>query len=198
MVSAGDDDHLGWNQMDHRKYLLYSGTFLFGLDLAMYPIDLLKTRQQFDLSKNTSDRSILRLFQHVWQGEGMRGLYRGVAVTSIGGVPGSLTYFGCYEYTKAWLETRLHHQRGSNMPHAGDVWLVNLVAGFVADATSLILHTPADVISQRLMVATHARDVDIHAQAPRSVEMRGIVRSILHQEGLRGKTGVLVDWDALR
>eukprot|EP00045_Choanoeca_perplexa_P003003 m.28184 g.28184 ORF g.28184 m.28184 type:complete len:340 (+) comp11812_c0_seq1:99-1118(+) len=183
---AGGDDHLGWYQLDHRKYLLYSGTFLFGMDVLIYPIDLLKTRQQFDLSKDASERSIYRLFKQVWHGEGIRGLYRGVAVMSVGSVPGSLTYFGCYEYSKAWLETKLHQQRGSNQPRPSDVWLINLAAGFVGDAASLVLHTPADVISQRLMVATHSRAVDTHAPTPRSVEVHGVVRSILHQEGARG------------
>ena len=184
---VGNDDHLGWDQLDHRKYLLYSGVFLFGLDLVIYPIDLLKTRQQFDLSKNTSERSIYRIFQQVHRAEGVRGLYRGVVAKSVGSVPGSLTYFGCYEFTKAWLETRLHRQRDSDIPRPADVWLVNLAAGFAGDLASLVFSTPADVIGQRLMVATHARAVDVHAQAPRSLDMYGIVRSILYQEGPRGR-----------
>ena len=128
-----EEDEIGWDRLDAKRYLTFSGAFLFSLDALMYPIDFLKTRQQFDLSKNAADRSIHSIFKAVYRNEGPIGFYRGFLANTVGAFPGQLVYFSCYEYVKAAGEAQLKFMRGSDESKFYDVWIINLSAGFAGD-----------------------------------------------------------------
>lgn len=118
--------------------------------IVVYPYELIKTRQQImapnaPCNQQGTFEQILRLRQE----RGLCALYRGFTWNVLGGIPSEVAYY--VGYTKAknvMLETSV----GKRHPSA-----VYLAAGAMADALSVFLWVPADVVSQRLqLVGTSA------------------------------------------
>lgn len=183
------DENIGWQQLEPRAYALYSAAFGVALETAVYPLDVLKTRQQHDL--RAVPRSITSISREVWAREGLRGLFRGYLANSLGSWPGQVVYYGGFELSKDALTRLLDRQRGadSGQPASGmQLAAVSLAAGFVADVTCMVVHSPADTVSQRLMVATYVRDQD-RPDMKRRFRIRDVVRDVIEEEGFRGESG---------
>ncbi len=99
--AAGDDRDVNWQQLEPRTYALYSAVFGVAIETAVYPLDVLKTRQQHDL--RAVPRSVWSIFTEIWHTEGARGLFRGYLANSIGSWPGQVVYYGGFELSKHWL-----------------------------------------------------------------------------------------------
>mmetsp|Transcript_37315 Transcript_37315/g.90902 ORF Transcript_37315/g.90902 Transcript_37315/m.90902 type:complete len:339 (+) Transcript_37315:46-1062(+) len=133
------DVHIGRLACLTTIYSLAEGTLT-------YPYDVVKTRQQIAVagspaSQLTTASHILRLFQEA----GFRGLYRGFGCNVLGGIPSEVAYYVGYTQAKAaMLSTPLGRQNPS---------AVYLIAGAMSDVLSVLLWVPADLISQRLMIA---------------------------------------------
>ena len=70
-------------------------------DLLMHSIDTVKTRQQGDPHMPSKYGSLSSTYIKIFRQEGFRrGLYSGVVPALLGSFPGTLIFFGAYEYSK--------------------------------------------------------------------------------------------------
>ena len=162
---------------------------------VVYPYELVKTRQQVVVGRGAADgaasapilarSSTIEYLRHLHRLGGARELYRGFSWAAAGGVPAEVLYFVGYTQAKqALLQTRA----GRRNPSA-----VYLAAGAFADALSVLVSVPTDIISQRLQLQGMRR-VDPaarpwHAMLTNQQDQRTgaqIVQSILRREGVGG------------
>ena len=73
----------------------------------------------------------------------VRGLYRGLGVTLVGGIPATAIYLNTYDYAKAILLEK----ESALSPFA-----VFFAAGMVAEALSCLVFVPVDVMKERMQV----------------------------------------------
>mmetsp|Transcript_9975 Transcript_9975/g.36460 ORF Transcript_9975/g.36460 Transcript_9975/m.36460 type:complete len:346 (-) Transcript_9975:90-1127(-) len=117
--------------------------------LAMYPVDTIKTHMQ---AQSTSTQAhalgrkphMLRAAKSILRREGLRGLYRGIGPVAASAGPAHAVYFSAYEAAKS----SLGRYAPNNSP------LVPAAAGAVATIAADSMMTPADVIKQRLQLAS--------------------------------------------
>ncbi|KAL8826629.1 MAG: hypothetical protein Q9170_007330, partial [Blastenia crenularia] len=111
-------------------------------DLLMHSIDTVKTRQQGDPHIPSKYTSLSSSYVKIFRQEGIRrGLYGGVTPAFLGSFPGTLIFFGCYEYTKRHLiDAGLHHS------------LAYLASGLVADLAASVVYVPSEVLKTRLQL----------------------------------------------
>ena len=70
-------------------------------DLLMHSIDTVKTRQQGDPHTPSKYGSLSSAYVKIFRQEGFRrGLYSGVLPAFLGSFPGTIIFFGSYEYSK--------------------------------------------------------------------------------------------------
>lgn len=70
-------------------------------DLLMHSIDTVKTRQQGDPHIPPKYGSLSSTYVKIFRQEGFRrGLYSGVVPAFLGSFPGTIIFFGAYEYSK--------------------------------------------------------------------------------------------------
>ena len=70
-------------------------------DLLMHSLDTVKTRQQGDPHVPSKYPSMMRAYSTIMRQEGIRlGLYGGVTPAMLGSFPGTLIFFGTYEWSK--------------------------------------------------------------------------------------------------
>ncbi|KAL8899320.1 MAG: hypothetical protein Q9207_006258 [Kuettlingeria erythrocarpa] len=111
-------------------------------DLLMHSIDTVKTRQQGDPHIPSKYTSLSSSYAKIFRQEGVRrGLYSGVTPAFLGSFPGTLIFFGCYEYSKRHLiDAGVHNS------------LAYLASGFVADLAASIVYVPSEVLKTRLQL----------------------------------------------
>ena len=80
-------------------------------DMLMHSIDTVKTRQQGDPHIPPKYNSLSSTYAKIFRQEGIRGgLYSGVTPAFLGSFPGTVIFFGVYEYSKRHLiDAGLHH-----------------------------------------------------------------------------------------
>jgi hypothetical protein len=70
----------------------------------MHSLDTVKTRQQGDPSFPPKYTSMTSSYATIYRQEGFfRGLYGGVTPALLGSFPGTVIFFGTYEFTKRWM-----------------------------------------------------------------------------------------------
>lgn len=80
-------------------------------DLLMHSIDTVKTRQQGDPHIPPRYTSLASTYSKIFRQEGIRrGLYSGVTPAFLGSFPGTVIFFGVYEYSKRHLIDAGVHQ----------------------------------------------------------------------------------------
>ena len=73
-------------------------------DLLMHSLDTVKTRQQGDPHIPPRYTSMSSTYATIFKQEGFRrGLYSGVTPAFLGSLPGTVIFFGAYEYSKRHL-----------------------------------------------------------------------------------------------
>lgn len=77
----------------------------------------------------------------IWK-DGVAGLYKGLPIALVGGVPGAFLYFGTYEL---WKKHTLEYTYLQDRP-----FLSYLSAGMFAELVACLLFVPIDVIKERL------------------------------------------------
>ncbi|KAL8993827.1 MAG: hypothetical protein Q9169_006055 [Polycauliona sp. 2 TL-2023] len=111
-------------------------------DLLMHSIDTVKTRQQGDPHLPPKYTSLSSSYVKILRQEGVRrGLYSGVTPAFLGSFPGTLIFFGCYEYSK-------RHLIDMGMNHS----LAYLASGFLADLAASVVYVPSEVLKTRLQL----------------------------------------------
>ncbi|OAA59055.1 Mitochondrial carrier domain protein [Niveomyces insectorum RCEF 264] len=76
----------------------------------------------------------------IWQGEGIRGLYRGLGPIIMGYLPTWAVWFTVYNKSKLWMGERYHN-----------TFVINFWSSIVAGASSTVVTNPIWVIKTRLM-----------------------------------------------
>ncbi|KAL9114510.1 MAG: hypothetical protein Q9227_001591 [Pyrenula ochraceoflavens] len=111
-------------------------------DLLMHSLDTVKTRQQGDPHMPPKYTTMSSSYTTIFRQEGIRrGLYGGVEAAMLGSFPGTVIFFGAYEYCK-----RNMLDRGINPS------VSYLTAGFIADFAASVVYVPSEVLKTRLQL----------------------------------------------
>ena len=111
-------------------------------DILMHSLDTVKTRQQGDPHFPPKYTSLSDSYAKIFKQEGFRrGLYGGFTAAMLGSFPGTVAFFGVYEYTKRYLL-----DRGLNAS------VTFLSAGFIADLAASVVYVPSEVLKTRLQL----------------------------------------------
>lgn len=110
--------------------------------MLMHSLDTVKTRQQGDPNFPPKYTSMGSSYSTIFRQEGFfRGLYGGVTPAFFGSFPGTVIFFGVYEFTKRQM---LDHRINANIAY--------LSGGFFADLAASIVYVPSEVLKTRLQL----------------------------------------------
>ncbi|KAM0563335.1 hypothetical protein ACHAPJ_001053 [Fusarium lateritium] len=111
-------------------------------DLLMHSLDTVKTRQQGDPHVPSKYTSLGQSYYTIWRQEGIRrGLYGGWIPALGGSFPGTVMFFGTYEWSKRFL-----------IDHGVQQHVSYLTAGFLGDLAASIVYVPSEVLKTRLQL----------------------------------------------
>ncbi|KAL6236770.1 hypothetical protein BDW75DRAFT_206030 [Aspergillus navahoensis] len=111
-------------------------------DMLMHSLDTVKTRQQGDPHIPPRYTSMTSSYATIYRQEGLlRGLYGGVTPALMGSFPGTLIFFGVYEFTKRKM---LDAGINANVAY--------LSGGFFADLAASVVYVPSEVAKTRLQL----------------------------------------------
>ncbi|KAL5824270.1 hypothetical protein ACOSQ3_020333 [Xanthoceras sorbifolium] len=165
-----------WQMLDKWKFFIHGAALFSGVSAALYPVVVLKTRQQVGRCRV----SCVETAASVMRSEGFRGLYRGFGTSLTGTIPARALYMAALEVTKSevgGLAVRL------GCPEATAAAAANAVGGLSAAVAAQLVWTPVDVVSQRLMVCNsndsncrYANGIDACKKIIRNDGVRGLYR----------------------
>ncbi|XP_060173641.1 uncharacterized protein LOC132604237 [Lycium barbarum] len=136
---------IDWEMLDKSKFFFLGAALFSGVSGALYPIVVLKTRQQV----MSTQIPCLKMAVSMLRNEGYRGFYRGFGTSLTGTIPARALYMGALEMTKSNVGT-VTVQLGFS--EASGSAIANAAAGLAAAMAAQLVWTPVDVVSQRLMV----------------------------------------------
>ncbi|RYP39464.1 hypothetical protein DL767_002198 [Monosporascus sp. MG133] len=111
-------------------------------DMLMHSLDTVKTRQQGDPHFPPKYTSLGSSYYTIWRQEGVRrGLYGGWLPAMMGSFPGTVLFFGTYEWSKR------HMLDYGIQPHVS-----YLTAGFLGDLAASVVYVPSEVLKTRLQL----------------------------------------------
>jgi len=113
--------------------LIAGGLAGTSVDLALFPIDTIKTRLQ-------SPHGFLAA-------GGFRGVYRGVVAAAAGSSPGAALFFGTYETMKPVICNIQHSCLGHSMSSPA---LTHIVAASVGEVAACLVRVPTEVIKSKM------------------------------------------------
>ncbi|CAI9093763.1 OLC1v1029324C1 [Oldenlandia corymbosa var. corymbosa] len=189
-LSAAEDDsaseiHLpadiDWEMLDKSKFFFLGAALFSGVSAALYPIVVLKTRQQVMVNEVPCFKMAISILKN----EGFRGFYRGFGTSLTGTIPARALYMGALEMTKSNVGSATV-QLGMSEASASAV--ANAAAGLSAAMAAQLVWTPVDVVSQRLMVQGSCMNGHSGNAVTLKTYSGGIdaFRRILHSDGVRG------------
>ncbi|XP_022150032.1 solute carrier family 25 member 44-like [Momordica charantia] len=169
-----------WQMLDKSKFFFLGAALFSGVSASLYPMVVLKTRQQVAHSQLSCLRTAFSLVRL----EGFRALYRGFGTSLMGTIPARALYMGALEVTKSYVGTATVRV---GFPEATAATMANAAAGLSAAMAAQLVWTPVDVVSQRLMVQGRYNPTAPNA-ASSAHYINGIdaFRKILNTDGLRG------------
>ncbi|KAG8461061.1 hypothetical protein KFE25_003630 [Diacronema lutheri] len=103
------------------------------VDLALFPIDTLKTR--------------LQSADGFWKSGGFRGVYTGVSAAAAGSMPGAALFFGTYTLAKGEL-----HQLSPSTPDP----VIHMTAASMGEVAACIVRVPTEIVKQRMQAGRYA------------------------------------------
>ncbi|XP_074382014.1 uncharacterized protein LOC141723943 [Apium graveolens] len=168
---------IDWHMLDKSKFFFLGAALFSGVSVALYPIVVLKTRQQVSLSQVSCITNAFSIFRH----EGLCGLYRGFGTSLVGTIPARALYMTALEVTKSNVGTATIKL---GLSEASAAAIANASAGLSAAMAAQLVWTPVDVVSQRLMVQGQH-----NSKFPSACKyLNGIdaFRKILRVDGVRG------------
>ncbi|KAI0834400.1 mitochondrial carrier [Hypoxylon sp. FL0890] len=119
--------------------MLAGGGAAFIVDLIVYPLDTLKTRQQSrDFIKTFADPSTKTKLP---SRQLFKGLYQGLGIVVVATLPAAGTFFTTYEAAKSFIS---RHGVPMGLPQP----LVHSAASAIAECASCLVLTPSEVIKQ--------------------------------------------------
>ncbi len=126
-----------WQDLDKRRYYVIGPSLFMFVRAFIYPFNLIKTRL-FMQEKRTVYSGTFDAFRKVIKLEGVRGLYKGFVVSSLGLVSGQL-YITMYELIRSRLTGYSTEVKG-------------LLAGAGATFVGQTVTVPVDIVSQHMMM----------------------------------------------
>lgn len=106
-------------------------------DLLMHSLDTVKTRQQGDPHFPSKYTSMSGSYAKIFRQEGLRrGLYGGVTAAMLGSFPGTVIFFGTYEYCKRQM---LDHGINPSVSYLTGGLLLFLTLSSIADECKVLL-----------------------------------------------------------
>ena len=113
--------------------LISGGCAGTSVDVALFPLDTLKTR--------------LQSAEGFWKAGGFRGVYNGVFATALGSAPGAALFFSAYEAMKP----RLKRLNGGH-----EHWIQHSASASVGEVAACLVRVPTQVVTQRMQVGQYA------------------------------------------
>ncbi|ERN11185.1 hypothetical protein AMTRI_Chr04g180600 [Amborella trichopoda] len=167
-----------WQMLDKSRFFFLGAALFSGVSAALYPIVVLKTRQQVSQTQIPSLKLGLSIVRH----EGFRGLYRGFGTSLMGTIPARALYMTALEVTKTSVGTATVRL---GFPDPAAAAAASAVAGLSAAVAAQLVWTPVDVVSQRLMVqgGNAAGPCALSTKYSGGVDA---IRTIIRSDGLRG------------
>ncbi|KAI0189235.1 mitochondrial carrier domain-containing protein [Astrocystis sublimbata] len=111
-------------------------------DMLMHSLDTVKTRQQGDPHIPPKYSSLGSSYYTIWRQEGIRrGLYGGWLPAMMGSFPGTVLFFGTYEWSKRHM-----------LDYGVQAHISYLTAGFLGDLAASIVYVPSEVLKTRLQL----------------------------------------------
>lgn len=165
---------IDWQKLDESKFFFLGAALFSGVSATLYPIVVLKTRQQLAQCQVSCIRiafSLIRL-------EGFRALYRGFGTSLMGTIPARALYMASLEITKSSVVGTA--TVGFGLPEPAASTIANAVAGLSAAVATQLVWTPVDVVSQRLMAQGSSDKSQLYTNGIDAF------RKILKSDGPRG------------
>merc|ERR1712110_178055 len=148
MVRKGEHvDVIEWNDLDTVSFGLNSIFFSLASRILIYPTQLIKTRLQTQ-SGDSKYNGFIDATRKISRQEGFRGYYRGLGLNLLQ-VPLTPIYLTVFESSK-YLQHKLFPNMSTELQY--------FTSGFVASATTQVVGTPVDIVTQYQQV-TDARNV---------------------------------------
>ncbi|BAT78011.1 hypothetical protein VIGAN_02063500 [Vigna angularis var. angularis] len=182
---SGSEIHIpaeiDWHMLDKSKFFFLGAALFSGVSFTLYPMVVLKTRQQVSSSRF----SCLNMSCAIMRCEGLRGFYKGFGTSLMGTIPARALYMGSLEVTKSNVGTAFL-ELGFSETTA--VAVANATAGVTSAMAAQLVWTPVDVVSQRLMVQGSGGSKTILANLNSESYRNGFdaFRKILCADGARG------------
>ncbi|CAB3377457.1 Hypothetical predicted protein [Cloeon dipterum] len=124
------------------------------VDIALFPLDTLKTRLQSHAG--------------FWKSGGFRGIYSGVGPAALGSAPNAAVFFCTYDTVKKLGLPLLSPQ------HA---FLVHMSAASLGELAACVVRVPVEVVKQRRQTtARHLSALTVAREAVRKDGVRGLYR----------------------
>ncbi|KAL2548547.1 Mitochondrial substrate carrier family protein [Forsythia ovata] len=174
---------IDWEMLDKSKFFFLGAALFSGVSGTLYPIVVLKTRQQVMLNEISS----LKMVSSILKFEGFRGFYRGFGTSLMGTIPARALYMGALEVTKSNVGNVATGQLG--LSEASASVISNAAAGLSAAMAAQLVWTPIDVVSQRLMVQGGKGGCNASGCSVGLKTYNGgidAVRKIMYADGVRG------------
>ncbi|KAI8962993.1 mitochondrial carrier [Daldinia sp. FL1419] len=155
--------------------MLAGGGAAFVVDLIIYPLDTLKTRQQSrDFIKTFADPSTKTKLP---SRQLFKGLYQGIGIVILATLPAAGTFFTTYEATKSFIS---RHGSPLGLPQP----LVHSGASAIAECASCLVLTPSEVIKQNAQMlqqksGSSRRSASLQALKQLTVGGTGVGRKLL-------------------
>ncbi|KAH7365489.1 hypothetical protein KP509_18G030800 [Ceratopteris richardii] len=162
--------------LDKSRFFILGAALFSGVSATLYPVVVLKTRQQV-FSGSTSS---INLSLHILRNEGVSALYRGFGTSLLGTIPARALYMSTLEITKCnvgWAALQV------GLPESIATTTANAVAGLSASMAAQIVWTPVDVISQRLMVQGNQSSAHFCCRYKGGLDA---LKTILRTDGMKG------------
>lgn len=173
---------IDWQMLDKSRFFFLGAALFSGVSTALYPIVVLKTRQQVSPTRVSCANISLAIARL----EGLRGFYKGFGTSLLGTIPARALYMTALEITKSSVgqaTVRL------GLSDTTALAVSNGAAGLTSAVAAQIVWTPIDVVSQRLMVQG---DLSLNKHLPgvinscRYTNGFDAFRKILYTDGPRG------------
>lgn len=189
-LSAAEDDssseihipgEIDWHMLDKSKFFFLGAALFSGVSAGLYPIVVLKTRQQV----SPTQISCFKMSCAIMRYEGFRGFYKGFGTSLMGTIPARALYMGALEITKSNVGTATV---GLGFSDTTATAIANAAAGLTSAMAAQLVWTPVDVVSQRLMVQSSNGSTNILPSVNSGNYRNGVdaFRKILCKDGLRG------------
>lgn len=171
---------IDWEMLDKSKFFILGAALFSGVSSTLYPMVVLKTRQQVSMSDIPCFKMAFSMLRH----EGPRGFYRGFGTSLMGTIPARTLYMAALEVTKSNVGTATV-KLGFSEATASTI--ANAAAGLSAAMAAQLVWTPIDVVSQRLMVqGSNNNPVTSNLSSYRYNGGIDAFRKIVRTDGLRG------------